>query len=63
MYVVWKIYTEIRASSHQEENHINPSTNNNLLNAIKLIIVADVSMSLDNVLAVAGAAKENIVAL
>ena len=62
LYVVWKFYTEIRKGGHEE--HIDSSKNpNSLSQAIMLIILADVSMSLDNVLAVAWAAKENIVIL
>jgi len=61
MYVVWKFYKELRNWwKHQEEWH---KTKWTLLSAIYLIILADVSMSLDNVLAVAWAADENIVAL
>ncbi len=60
-YVVWKIYTEIRGNWwHNDKEKWGAS---GFFEAVKLIIIADVSMSLDNVLAVAGAAKENIVAL
>lgn len=56
LYVVWKFYREIR-SSGGEEHH--GSSADNLLKAIKTIIIADVAMSLDNVLAVAGASHGN----
>lgn len=62
LYVVWKFYVELR-SGHHETSHTDESWESKFLSAVKLIIVADVSMSLDNVLAVAGAAKENVVAL
>ncbi len=62
LYVVWKFYIELRAWGHDNSDE-KDKTVDWLLNAIKLIIIADVSMSLDNVLAVAWAAKENILAL
>lgn len=62
LYVVWKFYTEIRKGSHAQ-HHETEKNPNSLSQAIMLIILADVSMSLDNVLAVAWAAKENVVVL
>lgn len=56
LYVVWKFYREIRSSENQEHSG---NTTDNLLKAIKTIIIADVAMSLDNVLAVAGASHGN----
>ncbi|SFJ07425.1 TerC family protein [Thermoflavimicrobium dichotomicum] len=44
----------------EEENDTNVSIGNNMRSAIKTIIIADVVMSLDNVLAVAGAAHGSI---
>lgn len=61
LYVVWKFYRELRTAEHAE-HHID-AKKSGLMAAIYTIIVADVSMSLDNVLAVAGAANENVVAL
>ncbi|GAB0174483.1 MAG: hypothetical protein HHAS10_03620 [Candidatus Altimarinota bacterium] len=60
LYVVWKFYREIRASEHHEEHGSSATT---FSAAIKTIIIADVAMSLDNVLAVAGASHGNIVNL
>lgn len=60
LYVVWKFYREIRASEHHEEGG---HTAAKFGEAIKTIIIADVAMSLDNVLAVAGASHGNIVNL
>lgn len=62
LYVVWKFYREIRSSSHTEEIH-EENGKNGLWGAIQMIIVADVAMSLDNVLAVAGASHGNYVNL
>ena len=60
LYVVWKFYREIRAHEHTEEWREWGAT---FWTAIQTIIVADVAMSLDNVLAVAGASHGNIVNL
>ena len=60
LYVVWKFYREIRAHEHQEEWKEWWAT---FWTAIQTIIVADVAMSLDNVLAVAWASHGNIVNL
>jgi YjbE family integral membrane protein len=69
LWVCWKLYREIRESA---EEHIGTDTlsqindgevvvenGKSLSEAIWQILVADVSMSLDNVLAVAGAAREH----
>lgn len=60
LYVVWKFYREIRAHEHHEEGG---SSGENFWSAVKTIIIADVAMSLDNVLAVAGASHGNYVNL
>lgn len=51
IWVTWKL---VRPSEDQGEEHVKTSAN--LLEAIKIIIIADLVMSLDNVLAVAAAA-------
>lgn len=61
LYVVWKFYRELRMPV-SGEHHID-AKKAGLMAAIWTIIIADFSMSLDNVLAVAGAAHENIAAL
>ncbi len=63
LYVAWKFYSELRAEKHAEQTEGKPARVRSLAGAIWLIILADVSMSLDNVLAVAGAARENLVIL
>jgi YjbE family integral membrane protein len=78
LWVCWKMYRELSTSEHQvTEAHealtgqdedrdgiigARPGTKT-LRQAVIQIIIADVSMSLDNVLAVAGAAREHIWAL
>jgi YjbE family integral membrane protein len=61
LYVVWKFYREIRASEHSE--HGGGKTVTTFKAAIQTIIIADVAMSLDNVLAVAWASHGNVVNL
>jgi len=70
-WVCWNMFRELRAAGEPAEEpdmagegamaQVRPPKK--LSQAIVQIIVADLSMSLDNVLAVAGAAKENISAL
>ena len=57
LWVCWRMYREMRGTAPAEEGTPAPGS---LRNAIIRIIVADLSMSLDNVLAVAGAAGEHI---
>jgi YjbE family integral membrane protein len=60
LWVCWKMYREIVRPA---EAHVVESKDGKPIgfwNALMQIIVADVSMSLDNVLAVAGAAKGNV---
>ncbi len=63
LYVVWKFYKEIRMHTWNHEWWANTKKTTTFSQAIWLIVIADVSMSLDNVLAVAWASKENLVAL
>lgn len=62
LYVVWKFYKELR--SWEYNNHEEKSWKEIwFMTAIWTIIIADFSMSLDNVLAVAWAAHGNVVTL
>ncbi len=63
LYVVWKFYKELRNWEGHDENWWKTLKEVTLSSAIYTIVIADVSMSLDNVLAVAWASKENLVAL
>lgn len=74
LWVCWKMYRELR-TSHADELEATEALSNSDLNSDKMvagkakrktlgqaalqIVVADVSMSLDNVLAVAGAARDH----
>lgn len=65
LWVCWKLWREIREGyldeSGEEETH--DKAPKHLSQAVIQIIIADISMSLDNVLAVAGAAREHPVVL
>jgi YjbE family integral membrane protein len=58
-WVCWKMWRELRTNKEAEEKHVScePKT---LWQAVTQITVADVSMSLDNVVAVAGAAHDHL---
>lgn len=59
-WVAWKMYRQIRQHAEPVLENSQPHHKaKNLREAITQIIIADVSMSLDNVLAVAGAAREH----
>lgn len=62
LYVAWKFYQELRSERKAGREHV-AQQGSGLTTAIWLIVLADVSMSLDNVLAVAGAARENLLIL
>ena len=59
LWVCWKMYRELRRAHAAHEVPAAPSFGA----AIVRIVVADLSMSLDNVLAVAGAASRDVIAL
>jgi YjbE family integral membrane protein len=58
LWVCWKMYRELRRGPHVA--HVDGPAPKTLRQAMIQIIVADISMSLDNVLAVAGAAGESL---
>ncbi|RZO49887.1 MAG: TerC family protein [Candidatus Pelagibacterales bacterium] len=58
LYVAYKLYKDVIINKIEDKRKIN-SDNKNILTAIMTIIIADISMSLDNVLGVAGAARDH----
>jgi len=62
LYIVYKLYIDVIKNSSENEKNIKVD-NSSLLKAITTVIIADVTMSLDNVLGVAGAAKDHYVLL
>ena len=67
LWVAWKLYVELRrAAKHRRETidetaagQADASDRRSILRALTTIAVADISMSIDNVLAVAGIAHDN----
>jgi YjbE family integral membrane protein len=56
LWVCWRFWRDIRSGPHCAHNGSAPQAGASLKRAVLQIVLADVSMSLDNVLAVAGAA-------
>ena len=62
LYIVYKLYIDVIKNSSKNEENIKVDKSS-LLKAITTVVIADVTMSLDNVLGVAGAAKDHYVLL
>jgi YjbE family integral membrane protein len=62
IYIAYKLYKDVIKNGDEEKQKIK-TDNSNLYKAIMTVIIADFSMSLDNVLGVAGAAKQHYVLL
>ena len=62
LYIAYKLYKDV-IKNEIEENQKIKTNNSNYIKAIMTVIIADVTMSLDNVLGVAGAAKDHYVLL
>ena len=58
LYVCYKLYIDVVKNNNKEKNNLKVDSSN-FLKAITTIIIADVTMSLDNVLGVAGAARDH----
>ena len=62
LYICYRLYVDVVKQNTEENKNIEVDKSN-LLKAISTIIIADVTMSLDNVLGVAGAARDHYVLL
>jgi len=62
LYIAYKLYNDVIKNKTMDEQKIK-TNNSNFFKAIMTVVIADVSMSLDNVLGVAGAAKDHYVLL
>ena len=58
LYIVYKLYTDVIKNSGNEESNIKVD-NSSFFKAIFTVLLADFTMSVDNVLGVAGAAKDH----
>jgi len=62
LYICYRLYVDVVKDKPTNENKIKVD-NSSFIKAITTVIIADVTMSLDNVLGVAGAAKDHYVLL
>ena len=62
IYIAYKLYKDVIKNGDTKEQKIK-TDKSNLYKAIMTVIIADFSMSLDNILGVAGAAKQHYVLL
>ena len=58
LWVVYKLYKDVIKKTDEKKISLNPR-NQSLISAVFTIALADISLSLDNVLGVAGAAKQH----
>ena len=59
LYICYKLYKDILKNSNSEPNSNVKIDKSSFLKAISTVLIADFTMSLDNVLGVAGAAKDH----
>jgi len=62
LYIAYKLYKDVIKNGINDDKKIE-TNNSTFFRAITTVIIADVSMSLDNVLGVAGAAREHYILL
>ena len=62
LYICYKLYIDIVKNNSEDKNDIKVG-DSSFLKAISTILIADVTMSLDNVLGVAGAARDHYLLL
>ena len=62
LYIAYKLYKDVIKNESAEKQKIK-TDNSTFFKAVMTVIIADVSMSLDNVLGVAGAAKQHYILL
>ena len=62
LYICYRLYVDVVKDTSNEENKIKVE-NSSFIKAITTVIIADVTMSLDNVLGVAGAARDHYILL
>ena len=68
LYICYKLYVDVVKNNGEEKNNIEEKNNakfenSTFLKAMTTVIIADVTMSLDNVLGVAGAARDHYLLL
>ena len=63
LYICYRLYEDVIKMNGNTEENIKKVDNSSLMKAITTVILADVTMSLDNVLGVAGAARDHYMLL
>ena len=63
LYICYKLYVDVIKNNIDDKKDIKKVNNSSFLKAITTVIIADVTMSLDNVLGVAGAARDHYLSL
>ena len=63
LYICYRLYVDVIKMKSNAEENIKKVDNSSFMKAITTVILADVTMSLDNVLGVAGAARDHYMLL
>ena len=63
LYICYRLYLDVIKMNSNAEENIKKVDNSSFMKAITTVILADVTMSLDNVLGVAGAARDHYMLL
>ena len=63
LYICYRLYLDVIKMNSKAEENIKKVDNSSFMKAITTVILADVTMSLDNVLGVAGAARDHYMLL
>ena len=63
LYICYRLYVDVIKMNSNAEENIKKVDNSSFMKAITTVILADVTMSLDNVLGVAGSARDNYMLL
>ena len=63
LYICYRLYVDVIKMSGNAEENVKKIDNSSFMKAITTVILADVTMSLDNVLGVAGAARDHYMLL
>ena len=63
LYICYRIYVDVIKMNGNAEENVKKVDNSSFMKAITTVILADVTMSLDNVLGVAGAARDHYMLL
>jgi len=63
LYICYRLYVDVIKMNRYAEENVKKVDNSSFMKAITTVILADVTMSLDNVLGVAGAARDHYMLL